>query len=100
MNDQFKKGALELCVLAQLNQGDKYGYQLTASIGSQLDLANGTLYLILRRLHQDNYVETYLQESTAGPVRKYYHLTAAGKQYMTDMKDEWLDFTGRVEKLL
>ncbi len=32
MNTQFKKGALELCVLSQLIGGDKYGYELTEKI--------------------------------------------------------------------
>lgn len=45
MNTQFKKGALELCVLSQLRKADKYGYELTETISREMELATGTLYL-------------------------------------------------------
>ena len=44
MNTQFKKGALELCVLSQLRKADKYGYELTETISREMELATGTLY--------------------------------------------------------
>ena len=43
MNTQFKKGALELCVLSQLRNADKYGYELTETISQEMELATGTL---------------------------------------------------------
>ena len=49
MNAQFKKGALELCVLSQLALRDQYGYELTENISKEMKLAAGTLYLILKR---------------------------------------------------
>lgn len=75
MNTQFKKGALELCVLSQLVRGDKYGYELTERISDEMSIAGGTLYPILRKLKADDYVTTYLVESESGPARKYYKLT-------------------------
>ena len=75
MNAQFKKGALELCVLSQLAKGDKYGYELTEEISQEMSIATGTLYPILKKLKDELYVETYLVESEGGPARKYYHLT-------------------------
>lgn len=60
MNAQFKKGALELCVLSQLALRDQYGYELTENISKEMKLAAGTLYLILKRLRDEEYVETYL----------------------------------------
>ena len=47
MNTQFKKGALELCVLSQLKNADKYGYELTETISQEMELATGTLYFCL-----------------------------------------------------
>ena len=78
MNPQLKKGVLELCVLSQLTKEDKYGYELTDAISREMSIAAGTLYMILKRLKEAGYVETYLQESASGPARKYYHLTEAG----------------------
>lgn len=75
MNPQLKKGVLELCVLSQLTSKDKYGYELTDAISQEMSIAAGTLYMILKRLKEAGYVETYLLESASGPARKYYHLT-------------------------
>jgi PadR family transcriptional regulator PadR len=60
-------------------------------------IATGTLYLILKRLKDENYVETYLVESGEGPARKYYHLTEEGKSYQTRLKMEWTEFIEAVD---
>lgn len=100
MNTQFKKGALELCVLSQLAQGDKYGYELTERISDQMSIASGTLYPILRKLKDEAYVTTYLVESESGPARKYYRLTDKGKQYQAAVKREWETFVEAVNRLM
>ncbi|NLZ81938.1 MAG: PadR family transcriptional regulator [Clostridiales bacterium] len=100
MNAQFKKGALELCVLSKLVEVDRYGYELTDAISQQMVIATGTLYLILKRLKDEAYVETYLVESGEGPARKYYHLTDKGKEYHVTLKNEWLNFVKVVQKII
>ena len=100
MNPQFKKGALELCVLSQLREEDKYGYELTDRISQKMSTTAGTLYLILKRLKDAGYLTTYLEESPAGPARKYYHLTDAGRRYEGELKAEWLEFVEKVGELL
>lgn len=100
MNTQLKKGALEICVLSQLAKGDKYGYELTENISKEMSIATGTLYPILRKLKEDNYVETYLVESESGPARKYYHLTQQGQIYQEQVKTEWLDFVKAIERII
>lgn len=99
MNTQFKKGALELCVLSQLVYGDKYGYELTERISDLMSIASGTLYPILRKLKEEDYVTTYLVESETGPARKYYRLTDKGKRYQADVKREWDQFVEAVSRL-
>lgn len=100
MNAQFKKGALEICVLSQLAQGDKYGYELTERISEEMSIASGTLYPILRKLKADEYVTTYLVESESGPARKYYKLTEKGYRYQEELLKEWKEFTEAVERLI
>lgn len=100
MNTQFKKGALELCVLSQLVNGDKYGYELTERISLEMSIAGGTLYPILRKLKEEDYVTTYLVESESGPARKYYKLTDKGRQYQEAIKQEWEDFSNAVFRLI
>ena len=92
MNTQFKKGALELCVLSQLKNADKYGYELTETISQEMELATGTLYLILKRLKDE--------ESEGRPARKYYHLTQKGLEYQQTLCKEWKDFTAAVDRLI
>ena len=100
MNTQLKKGALELCVLSQLVRGDMYGYALTEKISGEMSIAGGTLYPILRRLKEDDYVSTYLVESGSGPARKYYQLTEKGRQCQSTVRKEWEDFAAAVNRLL
>ena len=100
MNTQFKKGALELCVLSQLRNADKYGYELTETISQEMELATGTLYLILKRLKDEEYVETYSVESEGRPARKYYHLTQKVLEYQQALCGEWKEFTAAVDRLI
>ena len=100
MNAQFKKGALELCVLSQLKNADRYGYQLTDAVSKEMAIAPGTLYLVLKRLKEESQVETYLVESDEGPARKYYHLTEAGRAHQVQLEQEWKEFVAAVDRLL
>ena len=100
MNAQFKKGALELCVLSQLKNADRYGYQLTDAVSKEMAIAPGTLYLVLKRLKEEEQVETYLVESDEGPARKYYHLTEAGRAHQIQLEQEWRDFVAAVDRLI
>ena len=100
MDAQFRKGALELCVLSQLKQEDRYGYELTEVISKELAVKAGTLYLILKRLKDNDYVETYLVESAEGPARKYYHLTEKGREYFISLKKEWEEFVLAVGRII
>ena len=100
MNTQLKKGTLDLCVLSLLARGDRYGYELTEELSDKMKIATGTLYLVLKRLKDDDYVTTYLQESENGPARKYYHLTDEGKNCYGQMKTEWQEFAKVMNEIL
>lgn len=100
MNAQFKKGVLELIVLLSVTKKDMYGYELVSEVSKVVDVNEGTIYPLLKRLTNEHYFETYLKESTEGPPRKYYHLTAAGLLYKESLKEEWSDFNGRVNKFI
>ena len=78
----------------------RYGYELTDAISAKMSLATGTLYLILKRLKDDTYVETYLVESAGEPARKYYYLTDLGNTYEKELKQEWNDFVETVNQLI
>lgn len=100
MNPQFKKGVLELIVLESVYQRDMYGYELVEEVSQVIDVNEGTIYPLLKRLTNEHYFETYLRESSEGPPRKYYHLTAAGILYRERLAKEWEEFQGRVNEFL
>jgi len=100
MNTQFKKGVLELCVLSLLNKQNRYGYDLVNEISKNIEISEGTIYPLLRRLKNVGYVTTYLQESQEGAPRKYYRLTASGEKITDEMKKDWIDFVEKVNDLL
>ncbi len=79
MNAQVKKGVLKLCVLALLERRDWYGYEISDYLTRLIDIADGTVYPLLRKMKSDGLLSTYLQEESGGPPRKYYSLTGAGQ---------------------
>ena len=92
MNAQFKKGVLELVVLLSLARKDMYGYEIVSEVSKIIEVNEGTIYPLLKRLTNEKYFETYLRESTEGPPRKYYHLTKTGELYKDELKNEYLVF--------
>lgn len=97
---QFKKGILELCVLTLVKGRDCYGYELVEEISKKINVNEGTVYPILRRLTLEGYFETYLKESNEGPPRKYYRITKLGRETQTEMIAQWKDFNRNVNSLL
>lgn len=100
MNAQYKKGVLELCVLSLLKKRDCYGYEISEFLSSRIDIADGTVYPILRKLKSDGLLTTYLQEESGGPPRKYYSLTSQGAEAYENDKAGYLKFAHAIEKLL
>jgi PadR family transcriptional regulator PadR len=97
---QLKKGALDLCVLALLSRGDSYAYEIASRLAEAIGMGEGTIYPLMRRMQSDGLVETYLVESSAGPSRKYYRLTNAGRASFAAQKDAWRSFAGAVQSIL
>ena len=100
MNIQYKKGVLELLVLALLTKKDCYGYEVSEFLSRRIDISDGTVYPILRKLKSDGLVTTYLSEESGGPARKYYSLTDLGEKEYATAKEEWLSFAKIVEHIL
>jgi len=97
---QFKKGVLELCVLALLWQGDSYGYDIASRLSDAIDMGEGTIYPLMRRMQKDGLVTTYLVESPSGPPRKYYRLTDHGRDTLRTQKAAWEQFSASVSAIL
>jgi len=100
MNSQFKKGVLELIVLNIVLKKDRYGYELVEDVSNVVDVGEGTIYPLLKRLTNDKYFDTYLVESTEGPPRKYYKITEMGIVRETELKKQWNEFQKNVNEFL
>ena len=99
---QLRKGCLELEVLAALWDGKRYGLEILRRLESDSDLivSEGTVYPLLSRLKTLGLVRSEWVESEGGHPRKYYALTAAGKQRVREMAGMWTRFSASMDGLL
>ncbi len=100
MNPQFKKGVLELCVLALLARKDCYGFELVSRVSRSVVMSEGTVYPLMKRLRDEGLLNTYLKESSEGPPRKYYRLTDNGRAKYASLLAEWRAFTQGVDDII
>lgn len=99
---QLRKGSLELAILASLWNGRLYGLEILRHLesSSELIVVEGTAYPLLNRLRALGLVETQWVESDSGHPRKYYSLTAAGRQRALEMNSIWAKFSASMNNLL
>ena len=98
----LRRGALEYCILAMLDERALYGLDIARRLsvdGVLLD-GEGTLYPLLARLRKQGLVETTWAESTSGPPRRYYSLTAEGRIALATFTRTWKVFRDAVDTTL
>ena len=89
-----------MIVLKAIVADDLYGYQLVSRINEVIQVNEGTIYPLLKRLSNDHLLESYLKESTEGPPRKYYHITSLGLARYEALLEEWTNFSESVNTYL
>ena len=87
-------------MLSLLHKRDCYGYEISDHLSRHIDIADGTVYPLLRKLKSDGLLTTYLQEESGGPPRKYYKLTDLGRETYRSDRADYLKFAGAVRNLL
>ncbi|MFI5106722.1 MAG: PadR family transcriptional regulator, partial [Terriglobales bacterium] len=99
---QLRKGCLELAILASLWERRLYGLEILRGLeeNSNLVLAEGTVYPILARLKEEGLLQSEWVEADAGHPRKYYWLTAPGRQRVVSMGHVWNSFAANLSNLL
>ena len=88
MDIQLKRGLLDVCVLAAIQDKDSYGYQIIKDMKPFVEISESTLYPILRRLESADMLTVWSAEHN-GRLRKYYRITQLGRKRIQDFKDEW-----------
>jgi len=88
---QLRKGLLEYCVLSVLRHREGYGYEVVTKLKAieELVVTESTIYPILSRLKSDGYLKLRTEPSPSGPPRRYFSLTALGKERVVAMDAYW-----------
>ena len=88
MDIQLKRGLLDVCVLAAIQNEDSYGYKIIKDLAPCISLSESTLYTILKRLESADML-TVRTVQHEGRLRKYYRITDAGRRRIADFREEW-----------
>ena len=88
MDNQLKRGLLDVCVLAAIRNEDSYGYKIIKDMKPYIELSESTLYNILKRLEAADMLDVRTAEHE-GRLRKYYHIKDAGRKRIEDFMEEW-----------
>ena len=98
------RGHTDAIILARLLRSDSYGYEINKTISTissgRFELKEATLYTAFKRLEESGYIASYWGDSGAGARRRYYTITAAGKDAYHHLMLEWLETKEIMDKLL
>jgi len=88
---ELLRGVLDLCLLAVMEDGPAYGYEMTKRLRARglSIVGEGSIYPLLGRLEREGLVETYRAASNGGPPRKYYRASTAGQRALAAGVSEW-----------
>jgi len=102
--EQLKKGITETALLYLINEVQTYGYSIIKELEKRttgyLKLKGGTNYPALRRLEIKGLVKSWQQLTTERRSRRYYKITAKGRQFLARRLVEWQDFSQAVSTLM
>ncbi len=97
----LRKGLVEFCVLAILTEGSTYGLALAHRLQADgLIAGESTLYPLLARLLSAGLVDSKWSESEGGRARKYYTITAAGRDALVTFEESWVPLRDAVDRTL
>lgn len=98
------RGNIDAIVLRALLDGDNYGYEILKSISreseGEYEMKEPSLYTSLKRLEKQSFVESYWGSEAQGARRKYYRITAAGKQELREATERWMRVRSIIDRLL
>jgi PadR family transcriptional regulator, regulatory protein PadR len=99
---ELLRGVLDLCLLAVMDEGPAYGYEMTKRLRDRglANVGEGSIYPLLGRLERDGMVETYRSASNGGPQRKYYRPSTGGRVALALGVSEWRAARDAVDAVL
>ena len=101
---EFKRGGVQLSIMARLKKGRKYGFQIIKELREKsngyFDLKEGTLYPALHRLEKRGYLKSEWVTEGDRPPRKYYVLTKSGRDVLKSASSEWYKMVDSMKNVL
>lgn len=97
---QMRKGVLEFCILSIIKLGEAYPSDIIDKMkAANLNILEGTLYPLLTRLKNADFLTYRWVESNSGPPRKYFSLTDKGAGFYKELESTWLELANAVEEI-
>lgn len=97
---QMRKGVLEFCILSIIRQGEAYPSDIVEKMkAANLHILEGTLYPLLTRLKNADFLSYRWVESNSGPPRKYFSMTEKGLAFYTELEATWNELANAVNTL-
>ncbi|RJR31167.1 PadR family transcriptional regulator [Candidatus Parcubacteria bacterium] len=97
---QMRKGFLEYCILLIISREKIYSSDILKKLKeADLIVVEGTIYPLLSRLKNSGLLQYFWEESKSGPPRKYYTLTATGKDVLKNLNQTWTKLSKSVNSL-
>jgi PadR family transcriptional regulator, regulatory protein PadR len=97
---QMRKGVLEFCILSIIKLGEAYPSDIIDKMkAANLNILEGTLYPLLTRLKNADFLTYRWVESNSGPPRKYFLLTDKGAEFYKELESTWQELANAVEEI-
>jgi PadR family transcriptional regulator, regulatory protein PadR len=97
---QMRKGVLEFCILSIIAKGEVYPSDIVDKMkAANLNILEGTLYPLLTRLKNAEYLTYRWVESNSGPPRKYFLMTEKGLAFYGELEKTWKELADAVAAL-
>jgi len=98
------RGNTDTIILAQLYDKDSYGYEINKAIRNttynSYELKEATLYTAFKRLEDMGCISSYWGDENVGARRKYYKITAYGRETYKRLYGEWQNAKNTIDSLL
>jgi PadR family transcriptional regulator PadR len=103
VNEKFtsiRKGLLEFLLLKIISADKVYVADILRQLkDTEFATQEGTLYPLLSKMRREKLLDYEWKESDAGPPRKYYELTARGREQLRETAEYWQRISGTVKNL-
>jgi PadR family transcriptional regulator, regulatory protein PadR len=101
---ELKKGSADFLILSLLRDEPRHGYELSKLIesrsGGVVQFQVSSLYPLLYRMEERGWIKGKWIEKAGQRRRRYYHITAAGREAVKEQRESWLEFVHAIGQVV